>query len=525
MSVDEIIEGEVIAEEDESVDLGERLENIAKLSVDYEQLFADLENDLTPEAIAGTLMGYKVPSAGLQRSLLRERLMAALRGTVKSPARFVDGWIQESKANGGDDDSLQGSTWTPEPVEPWPHEVELADVLDEVRAIFDAYVYASPTSLDALALWTVFTHVYDAFGIAPLLDLTSPAMRCGKTSTMVIVGSLGKDTLLASNVTPAGIFRVIEQSKPSLMIDEADTFAAMSEELRGILNSGHTRRTAFVIRVEGDAREPRTFSTFGPKAIAAIGSLPPTIEDRSVKIALTRKPTSAVKADAYDEEGVRMACNPARSKIARAADDCLAEIEAVEVERPRGLHDRAWNNWRPLLAIAAVAGEDWYSRAVTAAVTLSSGGDEPDETLLALRHVYETLRDFSYDGRLSTEDVLFHLVARDDGPWAEKWARDLNADRARRDIRGPSAALAKLLKPFGIRPRKLRVEGQAEPVRGYDVEWFEADAVAPFLADAGNAPEDGTDGTDGTHESGSGADVPSVPSVPSPEQDEGGADW
>ena len=43
------------------------------------------------------------------------------------------------------------------------------------------------------------------------------------------------------NCTPATIFRVIEAHEPSLLVDEFDSFQNAHEELRGILNSGHTR--------------------------------------------------------------------------------------------------------------------------------------------------------------------------------------------------------------------------------------------------------------------------------------------
>ncbi len=65
------------------------------------------------------------------------------------------------------------------------------------------------------------------------------------------------------------------------------------------MNCGHDRETAFVVRVEGDAREPRMFNTFGLKVVAAIGNLPTTVEDRAIKINLTRKPV-------FGREGQRL---------------------------------------------------------------------------------------------------------------------------------------------------------------------------------------------------------------------------
>ena len=101
---------------------------------------------------------------------------------------------------------------------------------------------------------------------------------------IVVPRHLCRAPLLSGNITPAALFRAIEAWKPTLLIDEADTFAKMNDELRGILNAGHTRDTAFVVRAEGDANEPRLFSTWAPKVVAAIGRLPDTIEDRAIRI-------------------------------------------------------------------------------------------------------------------------------------------------------------------------------------------------------------------------------------------------
>ena len=68
-----------------------------------------------------------------------------------------------------------------------------------------------------------------------------------------------------------------------------------NEELRGILNSGHTKAAANVIRnveVNGE-HKPRRFSTWAPKAIATIRALADTLEDRAVIVTLQRKARTA----------------------------------------------------------------------------------------------------------------------------------------------------------------------------------------------------------------------------------------
>jgi putative DNA primase/helicase len=77
-------------------------------------------------------------------------------------------------------------------------------------------------------------------------------------------------------VTAPVVFRAVEKWKPTLLIDEADTFLHDSDELRGVLNSGHNRRSAIIIRTVGEDHEPKQFSTWCPKVISKIGKLPPT---------------------------------------------------------------------------------------------------------------------------------------------------------------------------------------------------------------------------------------------------------
>jgi hypothetical protein len=61
--------------------------------------------------------------------------------------------------------------------------------------------------------------------------------------------------------------------------------------LRGILNSGHTKAAAYVIRTVEISGEhvAKRFSTWAPKAIATIGDLADTLADRSITINMQRK--------------------------------------------------------------------------------------------------------------------------------------------------------------------------------------------------------------------------------------------
>ena len=160
---------------------------------------------------------------------------------------------------------------------------------DRLSDIFTRFVVLPLHGETVLALWVLFTYCYDTFEIAPRLDLRSPEKQCGKTSVLVLLSRLVKRPLLSSGVTPSVIFRVISTYHPTLLIDEMDTFIDANEELRGILNSGHTKDAATILRNVGDQHEPRTFSTWAPMAFAHIGPIPDTLEQRSIALPMKRK--------------------------------------------------------------------------------------------------------------------------------------------------------------------------------------------------------------------------------------------
>ena len=174
-------------------------------------------------------------------------------------------------------------------VEEWAEDVEGEQILSELETIYKQYAILPDGAHTALALWTLGTYCFNAFRIFPMIGLSSPEKRCGKSTVMSLLGALTNKSLISSNITPAAIFRVAELCQPTLLIDEADTFLKDNDELRGIINSGHTKDTAFVIRTAGDNHDPRRFSTWTPKALAMIGDLPDTNRDRSIVIIMRRK--------------------------------------------------------------------------------------------------------------------------------------------------------------------------------------------------------------------------------------------
>jgi len=362
-------------------------------------------------------------------------------------------------------------------VEPWPDPINGAVLLDEIYETIRRFIICDKETARAIALWIVFTWFIDVVQISPIAIITAPEKRCGKSLLLILISLLVRRALVASNISPAAIFRVVEGYCPTLLIDEADTFLRDNEEARGILNSGHTRQAAYVIRNVGDNHEPKKFSTWSAKVISGIGALADTLMDRGVIFELRRKlPDEKVERLRHADKSV---FKRLESMLARYALDASAEIERARPVLPDKLNDRAQDNWEPLLAVADHAGGAWPKVAREAALILS--GVEQEATSLSTELLAD-IRDIfagkykSYD-RISTADLLQELNADDMKPWATygKGDKPMTARQ-----------LAKMLEDYGIKSDVIRI-GRGTP-RGFHTAWFD-DAFVRYLPSPDALPE------------------------------------
>ncbi len=342
----------------------------------------------------------------------------------------------------------------PEP-EPWSNSVDGPELLDELVAAFQLYAVLPKGAAEVLALWTVFTHTLDAFLVCPRLIISSPDAECGKTTVLTILGALVKCPLPASNITPAAVFRAIDRATLTLLIDEGDTFLADKQELRGILNSGHTRATAYVIRTVGEDHDPRRFSTWAPLAVALIGKLHGTFTSRSIPIRMFRRRSDEpIELLSVADTGAWKTFEQLKRKLVRWAKDTLDALRHAKPEIPEGLHNRTADNWRPLLAIADQAGGHWPDRARRIAELLAGEAREPALKVQLLGDIRTIFAEQGTD-RITSKDLCKALSKMEDRPWGE-FDRSFPITRHQ---------LAGLLKPFGIKPGTIRI-GNETP-RGY----------------------------------------------------------
>jgi len=357
-----------------------------------------------------------------------------------------------------------GGTFLEDP-QPWPDQVDGADLLDRLTATAKAHLVLPSGAAEVLALWTLFTHAHDAFSVSPVLCATSPTPACGKTTLLTLLGGIVPRPLTASNISPAALFRAVEKWSPCVLVDEADTFLRDDDELRGILNSGHSRANAFVIRTQGDEHEPKRFSTWAPKAIALIGKLPATLASRAVHIELRR-----MRADEYVRP-LRLDrldhLPPLQQQAARWAADNAAQLYRADPEMPAALFGRAADNWRPLIAIADLAGGTWPKKARSIAATMGAAQAEQTLGIMLLEDVRAVFHKRKAD-RLASSEIVEALTAMEHRPWPEFSRGKPITPRQ----------LAKLLDPFGVTPGTIR--SGTVTTKGYYLSAFD-DAFERYI--------------------------------------------
>jgi putative DNA primase/helicase len=434
---------------------------------------ADIIQMTTPKASNGKDWG-KLPGdlakdsqkeierlAGLSRIKYEEQRKFAAKSLGIGVSGLDDAVKEERRAAGG-----QGKPLELRDPKPWDTTVSGPELVTELTAALRRYVVMSDNEIVATALWIVQCHAFRAFNITPRLAITSPEKGCGKTTLLDLLGALVPRALSAANVGAAAVFRVIEMAQPTLLIDEADTFLRDNDELRGILNSGH-RKGGSALRCVGENHEPRQFSTWSPAAIAMIGRLPDTLENRSIAVRLRRRRP--------DELVERLRVDKAKDledlarKAARWVADHLCELMTADPAMPAILSNRAQDNWRPLVAVADLLGGEWPEkvRRVAEAMAVVASADDQSTGAMLLADI-KGIFDSDNEDRLSTEDLLNALLKLEDRPWCDwKGGKPMT-----------KTSLSRMLGKFGIISESVRIGGRTP--KGYHRHRFE-DAFSRYL--------------------------------------------
>ena len=170
----------------------------------------------------------------------------------------------------------------PDDDQPWIGPVtDIGPVLDTALAELARYVIAPPYRLATVVVWSACGQLLPSedlgIDVAPRLGIRSKIKRSGKSTLLEAVDNLTPNPILAGSITASSVFRIIDTTRATVLIDEADLIVNKnsSPDLRAILNSGHRRRTAFVVRnvpTPDGGWVPTKFNTFTAIAFRGLES-------------------------------------------------------------------------------------------------------------------------------------------------------------------------------------------------------------------------------------------------------------
>jgi hypothetical protein len=378
------------------------------------------------------------------------------------------------------------------------------EVLEGLIGFIRRYVALNEYQALLIALWVIHTHAFRAADTTAYLSIHSAEKRSGKTRLLEVLFLLVARAWLTGRVTAAVLVRKVAAETPALLLDESDAAfkgdREYAETLRGVLNAGFRLGGVASLCVgQGANLTYKDFPVFSPKAIAGIGRLPDTVADRSIPVELQRRRPSE-RVERFRLRKVGPEALPIQHDVRAWVQAHLDSLSAAEPDLPEELDDRAQDIMEPLLAIADEMGGEWPERSRRAAVALLTGEEREDAESLGvrlLRDIRDVFDDESSD-RLPTGKLLEALHMMEEAPWGSLRGEAL-------DARG----LARLLKPYSVKPEKLR-EGEGT-FRGYRRGSFEDAWVRYLPATLGEAehvehPEHSTDRA--------GSDVPHQQNVP-----------
>lgn len=241
---------------------------------------------------------------------------------------------------------------------------------DGVREQFTTYVAFHPELYDAeadlLTLWVLHTHLFGAAEMTPYILVTAPTPAAGKSRILDVASVVAARPQYVVDPTPAALYRMIDELRPTLLIDETDELHK-TPGLTQVLNAGY-RRYGGTVR-----RSQHEFVVFCPKMMAGIAGrrlpLMGATLSRCIEVPMRKR---------LDEPIARWIHRVARAETEALRAELTAWAEQVEwalMEMTPAplpdLSDRQYEIWEPLAAIAALLGRDWPLRVFNAAAVLS----------------------------------------------------------------------------------------------------------------------------------------------------------
>jgi len=231
-----------------------------------------------------------------------------------------------------------------------------SQLFDKIRELFKTYIELPDDRLyDFLTLWNIGTYFFPLFNSYPYVYVGG-IRESGKTKLLTLCQCIGFNSIFSGNMSTACVYRLIQNGRCSLFIDETDMLSARYRafDFRNILLNGYkkgllayrNRRTP-----EGNFI-PESFEVYGPKMLANIEGLEDVLGSRCITIIMQRglnKEITNREVDISDStwQQVRDLVYPFLMKNWKGIRQTYSELE-----NDANLLNRDWELWKPIFVLA-----------------------------------------------------------------------------------------------------------------------------------------------------------------------------
>lgn len=207
-----------------------------------------------------------------------------------------------------------------------------------------------------LSLWVIGTYFFPLFNAYPIVFLNGGS-GTGKSKTIDVTEQLAFNAINTANISDASIYRIIQGTRATLLLDENEKISD-PEEAKTLINLvlAGFKKGAKVIRLEKGKRNdfiPTKFEVHCPKMIANIkGIHEEALKNRCIPFITT--PTQSNKSNNYptgeepEWQSIRNGLYILMMNHWREIRDAKKEIVASDF----GLNGYAFMLWQPILIIA-----------------------------------------------------------------------------------------------------------------------------------------------------------------------------
>ena len=226
----------------------------------------------------------------------------------------------------------------------------VSDVYTILRKLFEQYIDFPDKRLYVfMPIWVIGTYFYTMFRKYPYIYVTG-MKHSGKTKNLELFEKVCYNAMFSTDISSASLFRVVEDSGATLLIDEAER---IDQNLRKLLLSGYkSAGKAYRVEEVGGKKTVVAYNVFCPKAIANIEGLDEVLEDRCIGFTMLRGKNKQIILREVPE--THPLFEKAKYLLYTLALTRWYELYKIfnEIQPPLELDGRTWELWKPIFAIA-----------------------------------------------------------------------------------------------------------------------------------------------------------------------------